>query len=160
MERDDDIVMLGKDIFTVARLKELLSENTKQLLEKTGNNNDFKGQYFNLLQNYEFASISFLLFRFCSHLYITDKSNAKDLSKFRVILNPEGNEAQLFKPEIRTWISGKIRIQADLEIIEEYSINILITLEFASDHINTIISDYEEKGLDDLRAKLNQINPS
>ncbi|CAD5975459.1 hypothetical protein PCC9214_04127 [Planktothrix tepida] len=153
LEQDDDIVMLGKDTFTVSRLKELVDENMKSKLFA----------YNNVIANTNFAVVDFL----CRNLKITDKSIELNLEEFRLVFPLDGIDCQLLKLESRYWISGKIRFQVNADYKRD-DLNtrkkiVNIELEFAPDEI--ISNETQEQknansneNLDEIRAKLNQIN--
>jgi hypothetical protein len=157
---DDDIVMLEKDTFTVARLKELLSQNFKELVEKTGIQTDRDGTQCNLIiaagLNY-IASICLLFYKFC-WLPITDKSIQLDLSNILLIFPPHGIECKLLELDSRKWIEGKLRIYCDLQILGYQSANVTVELEFSPAESKLAEESTHEDRLDDLRAKLNQLN--
>jgi len=146
LEQDDDIVLLDKDTFTVSRLKELTAENMWSRL---------------------FGQPS-LASSLCQKLKITDKSIDLDLEEIRLVFPPKGIDCQLLKLQSGKWISGKIRFQVDVDhrYIPETGVRnkrVIIELEFAPDEI--ISNEAEEKqninsseNLDEIRAKLNQIN--
>ncbi|CAD5939992.1 hypothetical protein L2E69_14680 [Planktothrix agardhii 1806] len=148
LEQDNDIVMLGKDTFTVSRLKELMTENMRTRL---------------------FSNPPNLPNSLCQSLKITDKSIALDLTEFRLVFPLNGTECQLLQLKSGKWISGKIRFQGDVEhryIVNSsrsyYSDGLIIEAEFAADEI---ISNEEEQNninydnsLDKIRAELNQMN--
>ncbi|WP_026794873.1 MULTISPECIES: KGK domain-containing protein [Planktothrix] len=144
LEQDNDIVMLGKDTFTVSRLKELMTENMRTRL---------------------FSNPPNLPNSLCQSLKITDKSIALDLTEFRLVFPLNGTECQLLQLKSGQWISGKIRFQADADHIYSqggYSNRLIIEAEFAPDEI---ISNEEEQNninydnsLDKIRAELNQMN--
>ncbi|WP_254173447.1 KGK domain-containing protein [Planktothrix pseudagardhii] len=145
LEQDDDIVMLDKDTFTVSRLKEFMTENMKTRL-------------------FSQALLPDLL---CQNLKITDKSIELNLEEFRLVFPPQGINCQLLKLESRYWISGKIRFQVNADYKRD-DLNtrkkiVNIELEFAPDEI--ISNETQEQknansneNLDEIRAKLNQIN--
>lgn len=145
LEQDDDIVMLGKDTFTVSRLKELITENMNVKLSS--------------------SNISHLQGFLCESLTITDKSIQLKLNEIRLVFPPNGTECQLLQLKSGQWISGKIRFQADADHIYSqggYSNRLIIEAEFAPDEI---ISNEEEQNninydnsLDKIRAELNQMN--
>jgi len=139
--------MLGKDTFTVSRLKELMTEN-------------IKGRMFPIY----LAPLS------SEKLKITDKSIALDLNETRLVFPPNGTDCQLLQLKSGHWISGKIRFQGDVEhryIVNGsrgyYSDGLIIEAEFAADEI---ISNEEEEqqninsdnSLDEIRARLNEMN--
>ena len=138
LEQDNDIVMLGKDTFTVSRLKELIVENIKS----------------RMFPNY-LAPLS------SEKLKITDKSIALDLNETRLVFPPNGTECQLLQLKSGQWISGKIRFQVDSVYLPKSTVN--VELEFSPDEI---ISNEEEEqkninsdnSLDEIRAKLNEMN--
>ncbi|VXD15108.1 conserved hypothetical protein [Planktothrix serta PCC 8927] len=148
LEQDDDIVMLGKDTFTVSRLKELMAENMKVRLfhrQKLYSSSDVT------------ASVSQIL---CQQLKITDKSIELNLNEIRLVFPPKGIDCQLLKLQSGKWISGKIRFQVDANRDQQ---TVITELEFAPDEI--ISNEAEEQqnsnsdeNLDEIRAKLNQIN--
>ncbi|WP_413160122.1 KGK domain-containing protein [Capilliphycus salinus ALCB114379] len=159
LDCDDDIVMLEKDTFTVARLKELLTNNLKELVEKTGQQIDRDGIKCSLIMagTNHLASISYLFYRFC-RLAITDKSISFDLSDIRLVIPPTGIDCQLLDLESRKWIVGKIRVVSDLKIKGLHSADINLELEFSPDLTNLTEESTNEERLDDLRAKFNQLN--
>lgn len=143
LEQDNDIVMLGKDTFTVSRLKELMNENMKvRLLSPCS---DLGGHVLSTF--------------FCKKLNITDKSIQLDLGEIRLVFPPNGIDGQLLQLKSGQWISGKIRFQVDADY-KQSKVN--VELEFAADEI---ISNEEEQNninydnsLDKIRAELNQMN--
>jgi hypothetical protein len=152
LEQDNDIVMLGKDTFTVSRLKELMTENMKtRIFSKNLNSGN------NSLADY-----------LSQDLKLTDKSIALDLTEFRLVFPLNGTECQLLQLKSGKWISGKIRFQGDVEhryIVNSsrsyYSDRLIIEAEFAPDEI---ISNEEEQNninydnsLDKIRAELNEM---
>ncbi|BBD56027.1 hypothetical protein NIES204_33480 [Planktothrix agardhii NIES-204] len=147
LEQDNDIVMLGKDTFTVSRLKELMTENMKVRLfqhQKLHSNSDVS------------AIVSQIL---CKDLTITDKSIQLKLNEIRLVFPPNGIDGQLLQLKSGQWISGKIRFQVDA-VYGQNTVN--VQLEFAADEI---ISNEEEQNninydnsLDKIRAELNQMN--
>ena len=156
---DDDIIMLEKDTFTVARLKELLSQNLQEFIETTGRQKDRNGTKCNLIiagVNH-LASISYLFYEFCK-LPITDKSIYFDLSDIRLVIPPTGIDCQLLDLESRKWIKGKIRVVSDLKIKGLHSADINLELEFSPNPNNLTEESVNEERLDNLRAKLNQLN--
>jgi|GEM_PF-1018072 len=159
LDCDDDIVMLEKDTFTVARLKELLSQNLKELIEKTGQQIDRDGVKCNLsiAGVNHLASISYLFYEFCK-LSITDKSIYFDLSDIRLVIPPTGIDCQLLDLESRKWIKGKIRVVSDLKIKGLHSADINLELEFSPDETNLTEESTNEERLEDLKSKLNQLN--
>ncbi len=146
LEQDNDIVMLGKDTFTVSRLKELMTENMKVRLF------------------YEPNSNSCLTHCLCQDLKITDKSIQLKLNEIRLVFPPNGIDGQLLQLKSGKWISGKIRFQVDADHIYSqggYSNRLIIEAEFAPDEI---ISNEEEQNninydnsLDKIRAELNEM---
>ncbi|MCG5057937.1 MAG: hypothetical protein KA714_07980 [Limnoraphis sp. WC205] len=162
---DDDIVMLEKDTFTVGRLKELLSDNLKEYIEKTGQQKNRNQQYNNLQvlvdQNNPrkpiFASISYFLYHYC-YLSITDKSIKLDLSDIRFVIPPKGIESKILSLETQKWIEGKVRFLADLKINQQSLVDVTVEVEFSPDQTNLTEESTNEDRLDDLRAKLNQLN--
>lgn len=140
LEQDNDIVLLGKDTFTVSRLKELITENMNV---KLSSNN-----------------ISHLQGFLCESLTITDKSIQLKLNEIRLVFPPNGIDGQLLQLKSGQWISGKIRFQVDAHY---YPQTVNTELEFAPDEI---ISNKEEEqnninydnSLDKIRAELNQMN--
>lgn len=146
LEQDNDIVMLGKDTFTVSRLKELMTENMKvRLFEHTNIGKYCQGVLSEML---------------CQDLRITDKSMALNLHEFRLVFPLNGTECQVLRSKSGKWISGKIRFQADA-VYGQNTVN--VELEFSPDEI---ISNEEEEqkninsdnSLDEIRAKLNEMN--
>lgn len=140
LEQDDDLVMLGKDIFTVARLKELLSENINQMIDHQSNN----GSIFSLFYNRQ--------------LSITDKSIKFNLSSFALIFPPDYLDCQLFNLNSKKWIDIKLRVVANINL--KASPRVKVDLEYSYPDNEQIKDDSTDESLDDLRAKLNQINPS
>lgn len=147
LEQDNDIVMLGKDTFTVSRLKELMTENMRHRLF------------------YEPDSKSALTHRLCQDLTITDKSIKLKLNEIRLVFPPNGTECQLLQLKSGQWISGKIRFQADADHIYSqggYSNRLIIEAEFAADEIISNEEDQNninyDNSLDKIRAELNQMN--
>ncbi|CAD5953967.1 KGK domain-containing protein [Planktothrix agardhii] len=146
LEQDNDIVMLGKDTFTVSRLKELMTENMRTRLfqrQKLYSNSDVT------------AIVSEIL---CKDLTITDKSIQLKLNEIRLVFPPNGIDGQLLQLKSGRWILGKIRFQVDVN--KGNTVN--TELEFAADEI---ISNEEEQNninydnsLDKIRAELNQMN--
>lgn len=141
LEQDNDIVMLGKDTFTVSRLKELMTENMRNRLFYEPNSN---------------SSLTHCL---CQDLKITDKSIPLNLKEIRLVFPPNGIDGQLLQLNSGKWISGKIRFQVDA-VYGKTTVN--VELEFAADEI---ISNEEEQNninydnsLDKIRAELNQMN--
>jgi hypothetical protein len=159
LDCDDDIIMLEKDTFTVARLKELLSQNLKEFIEKTGQQIDRNGRKRNLAIAHDnhVASISYLLYELC-WLPITDKSVKMDLSNILLIFPPKGIECKLLELDSRRWTEGKIRVVSDLKIKGLHSADINLELEFSPNPNNLTEESTNEERLDDLRAKLNQLN--
>jgi len=146
LEQDNDIVMLGKDTFTVSRLKELMTENMKvRLFEHTNIGKYCQGVLSEML---------------CQGLKITDKSIPLDLREFRLVFPLNGTECQLLRSKSGKWISGKIRFQVD---VNKQGNTVNTELEFADDEI---ISNEEEEqqninsdnSLDEIRARLNEMN--
>ncbi|CAD5956386.1 hypothetical protein PCC7805_02900 [Planktothrix agardhii] len=143
-EQDDDIVMLGKDTFTVSRLKELMTEN-------------MRGR---LLSGHPQLVSGFTLSRVLSEsLKITDKSIELELNEFRFVFPPNGIDSQLLQLKSGQWISGKIRFQVDAAY-QQQTVN--TELEFAADEI--IPNEEEEQNninydnsLDKIRAELNEM---
>ena len=138
LEQDDDIVMLGKDTFTVSRLKELITENMNVKLSS--------------------SNISHLQGFLCESLTITDKSIQLKLNEIRLVFPPNGIDGQLLQLKSGQWISGKIRFQVDAHY---YPQTVNTELEFAPDEI---ISNEEEQNninydnsLDKIRAELNEM---
>ncbi|CAC5344561.1 MULTISPECIES: KGK domain-containing protein [Planktothrix] len=139
LEQDDDIVMLGKDTFTVSRLKELITENMNVKLSS--------------------SNISHLQGFLCESLTITDKSIQLKLNEIRLVFPPNGIDGQLLQLKSGQWISGKIRFQVDAHY---YPQTVNTELEFAPDEI---ISNEEEEqnninydnSLDKIRAELNEM---
>ncbi len=162
---DDDIVMLEKDTFTVARLKELLSQNFKDFIEKTGKQRDRDNKFYNLEWLIDpndnrvtvLASISYFLYKFC-HLPITDKSIKFDLSDIRFVIPPKGIECKLLSLVNPKWIEGKVRFLTDLKINEKYLADVTVEVEFSPNPTNLNEDSANEDKLDDLRSKLNQLN--
>lgn len=162
---DDDIVILEKDTFTVARLKELLSQNFKEFIEKTGQQKNRYQEYNNWKwfvgktnpQVEVFVSICYLLNNFC-YLSITDKSIRLDLSNIMLIFPPNGIECKLLELDSRKWIEGKIRIHCNLIITGSHSAEVKLELEFSPAESKLAEESTHEDRLDDLRAKLNQLN--
>jgi hypothetical protein len=162
---DDDIVMLEKDTFTVGRLKELLSDNLKEYIEKTGQQKDLNNQSRNLgylidpsnKNQGAYASIAYFLNQY-RYLPITDKSIKLDLSDIRFVIPPKGIECKLLSLESKKWIEGKVRFLADLKINEKYLVDVTVEVEFSPDQTNLTEESTNEDRLDDLRAKLNQLN--
>ncbi|OIP69848.1 MAG: hypothetical protein AUK43_11795 [Oscillatoriales cyanobacterium CG2_30_40_61] len=146
LEQDDDIVMWGKDTFTVSRLKELMTLNMKIRLFQT---DERIKQHFNI----PLASL------LCDkHLTVTDQSIKLQLREFRLVFPLNGTECQLLQLKSGNWISGKIRFQVDV-IYGQNTVN--VELEFAPDEI---ISNEEEQNninydnsLDKIRAELNEM---
>jgi hypothetical protein len=139
LEQDNDIVMLGKDTFTVSRLKELITENMNVKLSS--------------------SNISHLQGFLCESLTITDKSIQLKLNEIRLVFPPNGIDGQLLQLKSGQWISGKIRFQVDAHY---YPQTVNTELEFAPDEI---ISNEEEEqnninydnSLDKIRAELNEM---
>lgn len=146
LEQDNDIVMLGKDTFTVSRLKELMTENMKVRLFHSDQE---------IRQNYK---INIALGHFlCKDLTITDKSIQLKLNEIRLVFPPNGIDGQLLQLKSGRWILGKIRFQVDVN--KGNTVN--TELEFAADEI---ISNEEEQNninydnsLDKIRAELNEM---
>ncbi|WRH67552.1 MAG: KGK domain-containing protein [Planktothrix sp. GU0601_MAG3] len=142
LEQDNDIVMLGKDTFTVSRLKELMTENMKVRL--------FSGH-----PELSGHSLPVVL---CKNLEITDKSIQLKLNEFRLVFPPNGIDGQLLQLISGQWISGKIRFQVDANN-QGHIVN--TELEFAADEI--IPNEEEQKNinydnsLDKIRAELNEM---
>ncbi|VXD17394.1 KGK domain-containing protein [Planktothrix paucivesiculata] len=146
LEQDNDIVMLGKDTFTVSRLKELMTENMRTRLfysQKLYSNSDVT------------AIVSEIL---CKDLTITDKSIQLKLNQFRLVFPPNGIDGQLLQLKSGKWISGKIRFQVD---VNKQGNTVNTELQFAADEI---ISNEEEQNninydnsLDKIRAELNEM---
>jgi hypothetical protein len=146
LEQDNDIVMLGKDTFTVLRLKELMNENMRiRLFQRlrVSRNSDVTGIVSEIL---------------CQDLEITDKSIELKLNEFRLVFPPNGIDGQLLQLKSGQWISGKIRFQVD-SVYGKNTVN--VELEFAADEI---ISNEEEQNninydnsLDKIRAELNEM---
>ncbi|MBE9141834.1 KGK domain-containing protein [Planktothrix mougeotii] len=146
LEQDDDIVMLGKDTFTVSRLKELMAENMRSKL---------------------FGQPS-LASSLCQNLKITDKSIDLDLHEITLVFPPKGIGCQLLKLQSGKWISGKIRFQIDVDYRyipqnRGYNNKVITALEFAPDEITSNETEEQQnsnsnENLDEIRAKLNQIN--
>ncbi|SKB15180.1 conserved hypothetical protein [Planktothrix sp. PCC 11201] len=142
LEQDNDIVMLGKDTFTVSRLKELMTENMKTKLFQ--HNQDYK---------------VFLADVLCRpKLKITDKSIELNFQQTRLVFPFQGMDCQLLQLNSGQWISGKIRFITDT-YYEQKTVN--TELEFAPDEI---ISNEEEQNninydnsLDKIRAELNEM---
>ena len=137
LEQDNDIVMLGKDTFTVSRLKELITENMNVKLSS--------------------SNISHLQGFLCESLTITDKSIQLKLNEIRLVFPPNGIDGQLLQLKSGRWILGKIRFQVDVN--KGNTVN--TELEFAPDEI---ISNEEEQNninydnsLDKIRAELNEM---
>ncbi|MBD2481278.1 KGK domain-containing protein [Planktothrix sp. FACHB-1365] len=146
LEQDDDIVMLGKDTFTVSRLKELMTENMKVRLFQQ----DLKYK-----QDYVILANSL-----CNKLKITDKSIELDLNEIRLVFPPKGIDCQLLKLQSGKWISGKIKFQVDVNRDRQ---TVITELEFAPDEITSNETEEQQnansnENLDEIRAKLNQIN--
>jgi KGK domain len=146
LEQDNDIVMLGKDTFTVSRLKELTAENMSSKLFQR-----------NLNYKQDHVVLADVL---CQKLKITDKSIELNLEEFRLVFPLNGIDCQLLKLQSGKWISGKIRFQVD--VYKRHN-RVNSELEFAPDEI--ISNEAEEQknsnsdeNLDEIRAKLNQIN--
>ena len=147
LEQDDDIVMLGKDTFTVSRLKELMTENMRTRLfqrQKLYSNSDVT------------AIVSEIL---CKDLTITDKSIQLKLNEIRLVFPPNGIDGQLLQLKSGRWILGKIRFQVDAAY-QQQTVN--TELEFAADEI--IPNEEEEQNninydnsLDKIRAELNEM---
>uniref|UniRef100_UPI00333EA573 KGK domain-containing protein n=1 Tax=Planktothrix agardhii TaxID=1160 RepID=UPI00333EA573 len=110
LEQDNDIVMLGKDTFTVSRLKELMTENMRIRLFYEPNSN---------------SSLTHCL---CQDLKITDKSIPLNLKEIRLVFPPNGIDGQLLQLKSGKWISGKIRFQVDA-VYGKTTVN--VELEFA-----------------------------
>ncbi|MEA5518615.1 KGK domain-containing protein [Limnoraphis robusta] len=157
---DDDIVIIEKDTFTVERLKELLSQNLKELVEKTSQHQtrslNIKGLRLHHHQDIV-ASMAFLFYQYC-WLSITDKSIKFDLSDIRFVIPPKGIECKLLSLENPKWIEGKVRFLADLKINEQYLADVTVEVEFSPQPTNLTEESTNEDRLDDLRAKLNQLN--
>ena len=149
LEQDDDLVMLGKDIFTVARLKELLSENIGQMINYKSGDSSIADLFYN------------------RKLSITDKSITINLSSFALVFPPDYLDCQLFNLNSKEWVDIKMRVIANVNM-EWYSsyrssrriTTVKIDLEFCYPDKELIKDHNTDEGLDDLRAKLNQINPS
>jgi hypothetical protein len=142
LEQDNDIVMLGKDTFTVSRLKELMTENMKV----------------RLLSGHPQVAGHPLSMVLCESLKITDKSIQLKLNEFRLVFPPNGIDGQLLQLKSGQWISGKIRFQVDVDYPQR---KVNVELEFAADEI---ISNEEEQNninydnsLDKIRAELNEM---
>lgn len=150
LEQDDDIVMLEKDVFTVARLKELLSENIKQMIEQKSGDRSIADLFYN------------------RKISITDKSITFNLSCFALIFPPDYLDCQLFNLNLKKWVDIKLRVIANVNI-EQWSsgyrnseriTTVKVDLEYSYPDNDPIKLDSTDETLDDLRAKLNQINPS
>ena len=142
LEQDNDIVMLGKDTFTVSRLKELMTENMKV----------------RLLSGHPQVAGHPLSMVLCESLKITDKSIQLNLNEFRLVFPPNGIDGQLLQLKSGQWISGKIRFQVDVDYPQR---KVNVELQFAPDEI---ISNEEEQNninydnsLDKIRAELNEM---
>jgi hypothetical protein len=165
LDSDDDIVMLEKDTFTVGRLKELLSQNFKEFIEKTVQQKDRYNQYSNLVylidpkypNQVRSASIAYFFNQYC-YLPITDKSIKVDLSNILLIFPPNGIECKVLELDSRKRIEGKLRIHCNLIITGSHSAEVKVELEFSPAESKLAEESTHEDRLDDLRAKLNQLN--
>jgi len=128
IEGEDDILLLGKDTFTVARLKELLREDFLQKISKSlaiydpnipiGNTN-FNTNFPNFLLNLE--------------------AGHKTITRTELIWESR-LDCQLLKIGSKGWEKGKVKIQ----VIYKHAIK--VSLEFSPDE-----PPQPESPLDDLR---------
>jgi hypothetical protein len=137
LEQDNDIVMLGKDTFTVSRLKELMTQN-------------ITGRMFPY----------YLTGLLSEKLKITDKSIELDLNETRLVFPPKGIDGQLLQLKSGQWMSGRIRFQVD---VNNQLKTINVELEFAADEIISNEEDEQQNinsdnNLDEIRARLNEMN--
>ena len=104
LECDTDILMIGKDTFTVERFKELVVDKTSNSLNNRENSNSINTSYF--LYRSEIKIIDSVLF---------------DLKSIELIFPPEGRECKLLKLGSSEWQTGKIRIHVMLTQSANYS---------------------------------------
>jgi hypothetical protein len=60
--------------------------------------------------------------------------------------------------ETQKWIEGKVRFLADLKINQQSLADVTVEVEFSPNQTNLTEEFTNEDRLDDLRAKLNQLN--
>jgi KGK domain len=146
LEQDNDIVMWGKDTFTVSRLKELMALNMRIRLFKTDER---------ITQHCNIPLANFLCDK---DLTVTDQSIKLQLREFRLVFPLNGTECQLLQLKSGQWISGKIRFQADA-VYGQNTVN--VELEFAADEIISNEEDQNninyDNSLDKIRAELNEM---
>ena len=137
LEGDTDILMIGKDTFTIQRFKELVVEKTRySLIHKNGT----------------IPNISSLLWG--NTINIIENSVLFDLKSIELIFPPEGRECKILKLGSSEWQTGKIRIHVHV-IVTRYSYKSdpspevkLIKLEFC---YNEPLQ--QESLLDDIRQR-------
>ncbi|NET29040.1 KGK domain-containing protein [Okeania sp. SIO1I7] len=141
LECDTDILMIGKDTFTVERFKELVVEKiqiyfNEQFIVHRANNN------FN--QNIHSYNMFGLLSK--NIIKIVDNSVEFKLPNIELIFPPEGMECQVLKLGNSEWQTGKMRIHV---MVTGSSVRV-IKLEFCYDE-----PPQQESPLDDIRQREN-----
>ncbi|MDY7007214.1 MAG: KGK domain-containing protein [Cyanobacteriota bacterium] len=141
LECDTDILMIGKDTFTVERFKELVVEkiqisfNECFIVHRANNNYN---------QNIHSYSMFSLLSR--NIIKIVDKSVEFQLQNIELIFPPEGMECKVLKLGNSEWQAGKMRIHV---MVAQNSVRV-IKLEFCYDE-----PPQQESPLDDIRQREN-----
>ena len=130
---DDDtaILMINQDTFTVARLKELISQK-------------FRQKFYGSIENTRYSIGSY----FSEGLVLVKEQNVKiPMSKFQMIFPTDGIECKLLDFNTKQWKTGILKIFVDLQA---GSVNDEIKLEFAPDE--PPLSDIETS-LDEFRKQ-------
>lgn len=136
LECDTDILMIGKDTFTVERFKELTVEKVQT---------SFNESYCIMnKQNHTNISIFSILKR--NLIRIVDNSVEFKLQNIELIFPPEGMDCKVLKLGNSEWQTGKMRIHV---MVAGSSVRV-IKLEFCYDE-----PPQPESPLDDIRQREN-----
>ncbi|NES70662.1 MAG: hypothetical protein F6K24_38355 [Okeania sp. SIO2D1] len=147
LECDTDILMIGKDTFTVERFKELVVEKVKTSFNKLpiihkadrNFNQDIHG--FSL-----FAALSNM-----NNIKIVDNSLVElNLKNVQLISPPEGIVCKILKLGNSEWKTGKVRIHIMFRDVLGLSDVGVVKLEFCYDE-----PPQQESPLDDIRQREN-----
>jgi len=145
LERDTDILMIGKDTFTVEMFKDLVVEKVKASLNEKPIMHRADRRTFN--QNIYGYSM-FQALNQMNNINIVDNSSvALNLKNIQLISSPEGIECKIIKLGNYEWQIGKVRIHVMFSNASNLDVEV-IKLEFCYDK-----PPQSESPLDDIRQR-------
>ncbi len=136
---DDDtaILMINQDTFTVARLRQLISQKLYQKLVQTPSNSN--------------ATLAYYLSD--EALFLNDRAISISMQNIQFTFPTEGMDCKLLNLNTKEWQLGQLRIFADITIIS-YNVKINeLKLEFAPDEpplsdIETSLDEFRKQNLE------------